>query len=351
MSGVVFTAFGQETVDSDGWMGSVEFDPAVISVNKGTKTTVSFTPRLTATHKVMPYLALGGGIELTEGWSFKGAPSMAIFGRVHAEDFSRVFSPIFDLDLGYHQSFEMTSYRGFMFNPTIGVRYGSFGFGMGYKGIVASGGALSNAINIRLAYYFGYHKNEKFCQRMSEFFHRIDYALALGCIFPFGDGHRYGHDMKTKTGGTLEFTGLYRFSNNFTGGLLIGLNYVPYSEEFVANPGSSSEFRETMTDGRSAIIVALRGRYDFRQISLPLGIHPFAKMDFGVAANLDTNEGTSSLYYSPGVGLSLPIKNDAHSLDLGVSYAPVSIEKDESWGADCKVKDIGSLRLTLGYRF
>lgn len=348
LAGTMVNVSAQKSVDYDkGWIGSVELDPAVISVEKGATSRVSFTPRLTATHKVMPYLALGGGISLTEGWNFKGAPSMEIFARAHAENFTNEFTPFFDLDLGYFQSFENTKSRGFAFNPTIGIRYGRLGFGIGYKGAVYTGygSNLYNSINIRLAYYFGYHKNEHFCESIKNFFRRTDFGIALGAIFPTGKGFRYGHEMNLKTGATMELSWLYRFSNNFSGGLMIGLNYVPFSEDIVGNAGTSAEFTETLSNIRSAITIGLRGRYDLKQLSMPLGIHPYAKLDLGVAANLDTEEGSSSFYYSPGVGLSLPIKDNSHSLDLGVSYAPMSIEKENGVG------DVGSVRLTLGYTF
>lgn len=322
-----------------GWIGSAEFDPLFIPCVKNSS--VGFKLRLSATYKFHQYFSFGGAVALAENWKFSSAPSMDIVARLHAEDFRKDLSPFFDLDLGYMQSFENTDIRGFIFNPTVGIRYGRLALGLGYYGLV--NGGISSNINIRLAYYFGYGKNKN-SERVKSFFEHLDYSLAIGGIISGGNkSEKASHYMSPKGGVAFEAAALYPFENNLSIGLMLGFNYV----DVTSYSKGGGKIWET-GDGRSALIYAVRGRYDFRQVKLG-PVHPYAKFDLGGASNFDTDAGSTSFYYSPGIGISLPLKNNTKALDLGISYAPVSIERPG--GADEKAHDVASMRITLGYTF
>lgn len=341
LSGVVSAADISEPANSSKWMGSVEFDPAVISFN-GSSTSAAFDIRLTATRKVAQYFSVGGGLGLSENWSFSGAPSLDIFARLHAEDFEKKFSPFGELDMGFDQSFENTDFHAFMFNPTIGIRYGRFSFGIGYRGLT-NGSGVSSAINLKLSYAFGYglHKNEK----LLEFLRTINWGVGIGCFFPGSNGKSSSSDLVSYSlspGLGVELTGMYPINKQWSAGLLLGLTHGRYEEKYKTS--------EPLKQSNTGVMVAARGRYDFTKLNLWRKLHPYAKFDLGISIQHGLND-IIPVYYSPGVGLSLPVMNDRHSVDLGVSYMPVRMHKNKKQLDSGGCHDVPAANITLGYVF
>lgn len=340
-----------EPVNTNGWMGSVEFDPATFSVDKGAKG-CSFSMRITATHQIMDYLSGGFGVSLDQNWNFQTAPSLNIFGRLHAEDFRRKFSPFVELDMGYDQSFQDVDVRSFMFNPTVGVRYGHFGFGVGYLGHAANGG-VGSAINIRLAYYFGYHKtagSEKFAKFMRD----MKWGVGLKALIPFGNGKVISNEAQVTSsiGGGLELSGLYPFSNKFSAGLMLGFDVLNVNVKEPADRHSPVDFWE-YSENYFSIIAALRGRYDITQAEFSkLNLHPYVSLDLGLSSNLIADEWHESFYYSPTVGLAMPVKNNTQSVDLGIGIAPAYMDKNGGrYIGEKGFHGVPGLKISLGYTF
>lgn len=329
-----------ETTTSDEckWKGTVEFDPAVIGLTKNAPT--NFGIGITASRQIYDYLSIGGKISLYQGWKFNAAPSLNIMARLHVEDFSKDITPYFDFDFGYRQSFEDTNILGFAFNPTIGLRYKQIGFGIGYDGFVHKG-SLNNSLNIRLAYHFGYNS-----KKASEFFSKTDFALALGLIASGGCKKDDGpNKYKATAGAGLELSWLYNFNKYFSMGIMADMNMISVNEK-------TRDYDDN--ESVSAVIYGLRAKYKVKQLTFLHKIYPFVKVDLGQAINLDDYtydaKSESSFYYSPGVGLALPFKDDSKSLDLCVSYAPISMSAFKG-NYDSKSDEVGSVRITLGYTF
>ncbi len=311
-------SFAQTTVNAPktecGWYGTIEFDPLNSTFKKGEGS--SWAVRWSGVKRVYPYLGLGGAISLSESWKFKEVPSLTITARAHVEDYDKAVSPFATLDLGYGHGFEQST-NSFVFNPTVGIRYGQVGIGVGYYGTVNR--SLSSAMNIRLAYFFGYN-----AEKTSHFFKSLDFGVAAGGFFPC--------NTWTESGGiSLEASALYHINDYVQAGLALNFD------------GSLGE------TGAADLLFGVRGRYNFRQVHMPLGLHPFARMDLGVASVFG-DETTSSFYWQPGVGISLPLKNNTKSLDLSVSYAKL-LEYDGGYDHSDDKEYLKIIRVAIGYNF
>lgn len=98
-----------QTVDK--WHGTVEFDP-VIYTQKGAD--AGFNLKMTATRHISDYMGIGFGLGVNESFNFGTAPSIPIFARIHAEDYSRHATPFFDMDLGYNLNTDNFDYGGIL---------------------------------------------------------------------------------------------------------------------------------------------------------------------------------------------------------------------------------------------
>lgn len=97
-------------------------------------------------------------------------------------------------------------------NPTIGVRYGAFSLGVGYYGYKPNknGVKISNSVNIRIGYNFGYHYSKS---PFAEALRDLEFSIDLGSRFPLGGGVDYYNkeDLMTTTifGGRVALRGTY----------------------------------------------------------------------------------------------------------------------------------------------
>lgn len=388
-------ALAQEQKPGDKWRGSVEFNPVFYTVKGATP---GFDINLTATRKINDYVSAGFGIGVVESFNFSGAPTVPLFVRAHAEDFSKQWSPYFDFDFGYGLNTDDIGLGALIINPTVGLRYGPVGIGVGYYGtkVLKEGYKMGNAVNVRLSYYFGYHRsNSAFIRALR----KLEFGIDLGVRFPWGGkvddtasspypgldapaGTTWEATVTNKftVAGDINLSLLYPVNNNLSVGIMAGFGLTPrkekktttvvYPQEYLdRNPGSTSEWKNT--DYRTMIPIALRGKYRFRQISVADRFYPFAALDLGVAVNLDSRKETS-FYWSPTVGLALDVAGGRHSVELGLSYVPQTVDKqeyhyDSSYGSfyetwtrynseTGEMEEVGSttlggLRISLGYTF
>ena len=383
-------AVAQEQGSNDKWRGSVEFNPVFYTVKGATP---GFDINLTATRKISDYVSAGFGIGVVESFNFSGAPTIPLFVRAHAEDFSKQWSPYFDFDFGYGLNTDDIGLGGLIINPTVGLRYGPVGIGVGYYGtkILKEGYKMGNAVNVRLSYYFGYHRsNSAFIRALR----KLEFGIDLGVRFPFGGkvdetasspytgfGAPVGTVFeatatnKFTVAGDINLSLLYPVNSNLSVGIMAGFGLAPrkekttsalvYPQEYLdRNPGSDKGWtteRKT-TDYRTMIPIALRGKYRFRQISVADRFYPFAALDLGVAIVPDTYYASGSFFYwSPTVGLALDVADGHHSVELGLSYVPQKVQKNnyrysdghfvEVWEREEPTTTLGGLRISLGYTF
>lgn len=380
---------------NDKWHGSIEFNP-LFHTYKGA--TPGFDINLTATRNINDYIALGFGVGITESFKFEGAPGIPLFARVHAEDYSKNWTPFFDFDFGYSINTNDFGSGSLIFNPTVGIRYGAFGIGVGYYGskVLKDGYDMAHAVNVRLAYYFGYHKsNSQFARALR----KLEFGIDLGARFPIGGSKKesYEHEVSTygnvwahnttsahgryTTGGDINLSLLYPVNDQLSLGIMAGIGAIgmksttkfklEQTELWTQhNPHKSLNETDKVEDSdiRTMIPIALRGKYRFRQIKIANKFYPFASMDIGMALNPDnSSEEYSAFYWSPTVGLALDVAGGKHSLELGVSYVPQCvdtfdynlIQNNAYFGSYCKYHEIynyksqtiGSLRIALGYTF
>lgn len=365
-SSFALPATAQESTDK--WLGSVEFNP-IFPTYKGA--TPQFNLNLTAMRKVNDYVGWGFGIGVNESFKFNAAPTIPVFVRAHAEDYSKPWSPYFDLDLGYGINLDDLESNGLIINPTVGVRYGSVSIGIGYHGtkILKDGYGMGNAVNVRLAYYFGYHKSDS---QLARALRRLEFGIDLGVRMPMTDGTKESEKEELSNNGNADYTSsahgryttgadlnlslLYPVNDNLSVGIMAGFGIIGQK----STVKSSLEFSNN--DVRSMIPLAFRGKYRFRQISVAKKFYPFVSFDLGMAINPDTDGGCSSFYWSPAAGLALDVAGGRHSIELGVSYVPQTVEKmqyiysssdhryEEDW-REVKTHTAGNLRIALGYTF
>lgn len=397
--GIIASMGLQLSAQTDKWRGSVEFEP-VFETAKGA--THSFNVKLTASRQILDYVGLGFGIGLGESFNFSSNPSIPIFVRAHAEDFAKQWTPYFDFALGYTVNTADFGSGAFVINPTVGVRYDCVSIGLGYYGskILKTGYGMGSAINLRLAYHFGYHRSNSALARALR---KLEFAVDLGVRFPMGGStkasvdeliaYSYDNDVIVahnnasfnghySTGGDINLALLYPVNDNLSVGLMAGVGLIgkKQSEKYHVTPteagllhtqmspeGFGLDFGES-SDVRAMIPIALRGKYRFRQVCIADRFYPFASLDLGVAINPDTDGGTSAFYWSPTVGLAFDVAGGRHSVELGLSYVPQCVEKFSYtekierayWGSyttftrdynNETTQTIGTFRIALGYTF
>lgn len=393
----------QEQKPGDKWRGSVEFNPVFYTVKGATP---GFDINLTATRKINDYVSAGFGVGVMESFNFSGAPTIPLFVRAHAEDFSKQWSPYFDFDFGYGLNTDDIGLGALIINPTVGLRYGPVGIGVGYYGskILKEGYKMGNAVNVRLSYYFGYHRsNSAFIRALR----KLEFGVDLGVRFPWGGkvdetasspypglgapaGTTYEATVTNRftVAGDVNLSLLYPVNNNLSVGIMAGFGLAPrkekkittvvYPQEYLdRNPGSEESTSEWKnTDYRTMIPIALRGKYRFRQISVVDRFYPFAALDLGVAITPDTyGDSGSFFYWSPTVGLALDVADGRHSVELGLSYVPQKVQKNNyvynpqygnfiesagstlynpmtyTWEDVEPTTTLGGLRISIGYTF
>lgn len=367
----------------DKWNGSIEFDP-IFSTTEGVDAGFNF--KVAATRKVYDYLSVGFGAGVSETFKFSGLPTIPVFARLHAEDYSREFSPFVRFDAGYGLNIDDFDYSGIVINPTVGIRYRAFTLGIGYYGAkpMSEGSKMSNSINISLGYNFGYHRSNS---AVANFLRKFDLTFDLGALIPLGgrSSGKYEEDVtpdihssaeyndKYTLGGAATLSILYPVTKNFYAGIMGGFNLTNTKFNYKNAVDYADEYRDDyMYEHNSsqawwAIPIGLRLKYKFREISVADKFYPFAQLDMGtniVNVEDDNGENAKKFYFSPTVGLSLDVWNGFHSLDLGLSYVPMYIGCDEYIGGeridksyqvqvntDYKTKTIGAFKISLGYTF
>lgn len=333
LASVTFTSRAE-----DKWRGIVNFDVANIDVKGNTP---SFSIGLGAYQKVHPNVMVGFGAEIVESWKFKTNPAFPIFVGLHAEKFDENFSPMIDFTTGY--SFDTGTFdnSSFFINPMVGVRFGHYGLGVGYLGTIANAehSKWGSAINIRLAYYFGYHKT-----KMSEAIRdNTNFGMELTADIPLNSGE----SVKGSSGGGLNLFLLYSVSDNFELGPTVGFHYL--STKIWNNwmiPGGDWDGDH----GSLWVPIALRGKYSARQFNIADKFYPWARLDLGGYA-VAGDELKSGFYYDPAVGLSLDVRGGKSTIDLGLSFTGLKTV-DEERGTDKKSSfTTHMLSVSLGYTF
>lgn len=378
-----------EAQSTDAWRGSVEFNPMFYTESGAD---MSFNVNLTATRKVYDFLSVGAGIGVVESFNFKTDPIVPVFARFQAEDNSRAMSPFVTMDLGYGLNTGDLGTGGLIINPTVGFKYDAFSIGVGYYGYksFASGAKMSNAINVRLGYNFGYHRSTS---PLAKALRRLEFSIDLGMRFPMGTSYNdYQEEISTLTTiwnedwiderHTLEQSSgyaaipdmtlalLYPVTDNFYAGLMAGFNlirqkayakivntYYDYPDivrgEYENNLNNPDDPYEIQTSAQ----VGLRMKYKFKEIMIANRFYPFAQVDLGWDANWNHE---SSFFCNPTAGLSIDVAGGNHSIDLGVSYVTQRLEKrtfdmygEYGWHLyeNVDYENVGALRISLGYTF
>lgn len=349
----VSLAVPAKAVADDAWQGKVNFDPAVIPTAKGA--TTQFQIGLEAYKQVHPYVALGFGAALQENWKFKSGWAFPVFVTAHAEQFGAEFTPTFDFRVGYAFSTQKFDYSSVFINPVVGIRYQRVGVGIGYLGGKAnfSGSKWESNINIRLAYYFGYHATN-FSRSLTKTNFGLEFALDVT-----GGGDKYL--IKPSTGYGINLFFLYPVTENLEMGPMVGVHNQNFKYYDTWNT-VDTENPEWEGDHSSLWIpIALRTRYNVRQATFAGKIYPWARLDLGGYA-VSGDEMKGGFYWSPAVGLSLDLKDGNHSLDLGVGYTSLKAYKggitpshaadiDLSKELENETRSFGAFQVTLGYKF
>ncbi|MDE7386431.1 MAG: hypothetical protein K2N28_04780 [Muribaculaceae bacterium] len=321
----------------DKWQGIANFDVANINVKGNTP---SFSIGLGAYQKVHPNVMAGFGAQITESWKFKGNPSIPVFVGLHAEKFGEKMSPMLDFTTGFSFNTSEIDYSSYYLNPMIGVRFGKYGLGVGYLGSIAigEGARWESYINIRLAYYFGYHKT-----KMSESIkNNTNFGMELTADIPLNSGE----NVKGTFGEGLNLYLLYSVSDNFEIGPMVGAHNLATELR-----GDWSHNEWDGDHGSLWVPIALRGKYSARQIAVAGKFYPWARLDLGGCAAIG-DELRSGFYYSPAVGLSLDVRGGKSSIDLGLSYTGLSTGLKDEWGTQKMPKfTTHMLSIALGYTF
>lgn len=334
----------------DAWKGIANFDPAIINTAKGVNTNFEFG--LTAFRQINPYVGLGFGAAIQENWKFKSGWQFPIFVTAHAEKFGEKFTPTFDFRAGYAFSTQKFDYSSFFINPMVGVRYENVGIGLGYLGSKAQfeGSKWSSAINIRLAYYFGYHSTS-FSRSLTRTNFGVEATLDVA-----GGSDKY--DYKAKTGFGINFFFLYPVWENLEMGPMVGLHHMGFSERLSFSSAARPGLPEWSDDhGSLWIPIALRTRYNARQATFAGRLYPWIRLDLGGYTSIG-DEIPSGFYWSPAVGLSLDLKEGNHSLDLGIGYTSVKAYNGGEYVYNGYNNEniagnhgVGVFQVSLGYKF
>lgn len=366
----ILASAGLHAQTTDNWFSTVEFNP-VFSTQSGADP--AFNINYTANRRISDYVSVGVGAGVEETWKFKGSPMLPVFARVHAEDFSKKFSPFAHFDIGYEVGFGDNT-NGLMINPVVGVRYGAFSLGVGYRGFKSSmsGSKFASAVSINLAYTFGLHRADSWFTRALS---RLQFSIGTGALFPAGKGYdaSLNHDMKTHSGapvgtqtvgskltygpgGALSLALTYPVYRNLYVGLSAGVNLYTdkatrYSDMDFVPGGRDLEYRyghdgyrtygqyydwlmsssigqcSSENDTRYMVFMAARVKYKLKEFTFGGKFYPYAQCDIGGYV-YDHDCGGKGLYLAPEVGVSMAV-GSRHSLDLGIGYTPLRGHKYE----------------------
>ncbi len=313
----------------DTWRGMATFDPVSIPVGRQT---ASFGAQIGAYRNVHDYVMAGFGVGITEVWNFKSRPALPLFVGLHAEDFSESFTPTFDFQFGYSFNTKSFDYSTLYINPMVGVRFNRIGLSVGYLGGIApqlEHSKWSSSINIRLAYYFGYHAT-----RMSRSLSHLSFMAEASLDMPLGAKK---NNVSLGVGGGLNIGLMWNATDEFEMGPIAGFHPMHTTEEF-------DDFKDSYSDMWA--LFALRGRYRFRDVSVGDKLYPWAQLDLGYAGGGDYM--MSSFYWSPAVGVSYDVRDGKSSIDLGLGFNTFKVKSgaygDDDFSAGC-------LRISLGYSF
>lgn len=317
------------------WRGRVSFDPVLVGFKGGG---ASFGFRFGAYNKVHDNLELGFGTGIAESWNFKAKPAIPIFIGARYDNFNPSFSPIFDFETGIDLSCAKIDYSAFFINPMFGIRLNNFSIGFGYFGEVTLksdfGSEWVSGVNLRVAYYFGFHKRDnssfknsmrKIWEPVSDFFKPVEVVLDLRTQFPVANNANEGNIMNEDVTFGLDFTFFYPIAKNLKLGPTIGVH--------------------ATTDG-ALIPLAVSTRYDIKQLKITDKLYPWAQFDLGM--NIGCDDYKSSFLYRPAVGLTYEVRDGKSALELGVGFHTNEV-KDRSYNNDDFTRSY--LDISLGYRF
>lgn len=344
MGGIVATGLLMPTgVDAeDKWQGTATFEGLNIDVNGGTP---SFGFELGAWRRVHDNVQLGFGVGMTERWDFKGNPSFPLYVGLHAEDFEKSFTPMFDFRLGYSFNTNGMDYSTFFINPMLGVRFNRFGLAVGYLGGKANmeNSSWSSAINLRFTYYFGYHST-KTSNAIKNELSKLNVGAEWTADISTGPD-KYG--TKGTSGFGLNVSLLYPVTDKFEVGPMVGFHYVSMAQKVYWAGVTGGEWDNNYGD--LWLPLALRAKYSLRQISVAGRFYPWVQMDLGgsISTGVDLKSG---FYWSPAVGLSYDVRGGRSSIDLGVGYHNLKMSKD-IYMDNPGTFSSGVLRISLGYTF
>jgi len=324
-----------------------------------------------ATRQVHEYLNLGAGTGFLETFKFDAGPAIPLFVRAHAEKTNADFSPFLTFDMGYYLNTENTRNGGFMFNPTLGVRFGDILFGVGYLGVVHNG--VSSNLNIRLGYAFGAHRsNTPIDKALRKFKFSVDFGVSftgnyMNETYEFEDKEydiAYGYYPSPSVNLAL----LYPVTDNFDAGLMIGFHC--FVHKFKTGGLPQSEAEEEFINRRNVLSIplALRLKYKFRKVLIANRFYPFAQLDMGFAAYTNSKitgeemlTANKQFHWAPCVGLSYDVAGGKHSIDLGFSYYSKKLkgEYTEEYEGEYEYEEEheklsiskGVFRISIGYTF
>ncbi len=340
----------------DGWVGTVDFGP-VINLHKGG--TTSLGVNVAATRQVHEYLHLGAGTGFIETFKFDAGPAIPLFVRAHAEKPDTEMSPFFTFDMGYCLNTENTRNGGFMFNPTLGVRFGDILFGLGYYGVVHNG--VSSNLNIRLGYAFGAHRsNTPLDKALRKFKFSVDFGISFtGNIYSETyefEGNNYNVVYGYYPSPSVNLALLYPITDNFDAGLMIGFHC--FIHKFKADGLPKSEVDDEFINRKNVLSVplALRLKYKFRELLISNRYYPFAQLDLGFATYTNSKikgeevfASNTQFHFAPCVGLSYDVADGKHSVDLGFSYYSKKLKLVD--GESKHNINRGVFRVAIGYTF
>ncbi|GEM_PF-2784517 len=308
--------------------------------------------------KIDRYFSLGGAIGFTESFKFNRAPMMPLVFRIHAEKDGGDISPFFNFDAGYAFNLQNIEYGNVVINPTIGVAYKRFTFGIGYHGAIAtysqpegSKSVFSN-INLSFGYRFGVkgRGNDGSLDGLSDYFRSVRFYADLGVAIPLA-GDCKSEDSAPGAGISLNLSLLGSITDRFSFGITTG--YTMFSSTYHYINGDNEKTTDHSFNGEAFVPYALRTRYDFTNVKIGGLIHPYIQMDLGGATSFltdDMEEMKTIFYYAPSVGFSMDVRDGKSCVDLGLSYSP-AVYRDYNSNIWDDYRTKGMLRVGLGYRF
>jgi hypothetical protein len=325
---------GKTVAQEKNWYSTVNFDPA--DINTAENSLTEFQLGISTYRKMNSYVGAGFGVALQENWKFKSGLSFPIFATIHAEQFGAEFTPTFDFRVGYTLNTYKIGNSAVFINPTIGMRYQQFGFGVGYIGSMGmnEGATWASAINFRFNYYFG-AQEKAFSEAMRKFNFGVEVT-----------GEIYGGTYSTQSRGIRFASGyginaslLYPISDNFELGPMVGIHVV------------NGEYQSSGSFNTAWMPIALRGRYNVRQAQFCNKFYPWARLDLGAGIGLSSEEVKDGFYYAPMVGLSMDLKGGEHSLDLGLGYMSLNKYVCDDIRRTESSESVGSFQIMVGYTF